>query len=258
MTETAGSAVRQDVYFEPELETLELGALRALQLERLKLVVARACERSTVYRELCRTASVKPDDIRVPRRYPPPALPRQDHAARRLSRGPAHLRPRRHRRGAQHLRDHRQAHAHLGVGARHGRLGDAQRALDPHGRPALGRPPAELLRPRAADERRPAVRRAARRRRRRARRHRPPRAAHRPHRRPGRHRHLHDPVLRPLPRRQGPRARHRPGARFQAPRRPLRRRALARVGPRAPRRHPRPRRLQRVRHGRVPRPRHGL
>jgi phenylacetate-coenzyme A ligase PaaK-like adenylate-forming protein len=58
MSGTADSAVRQEVYFEPELETLELGALRALQLERLKLVVARACERSAVYRELCDAAKV--------------------------------------------------------------------------------------------------------------------------------------------------------------------------------------------------------
>jgi phenylacetate-CoA ligase len=64
MTGTAGSAMRQDVYFEPELETLELDALRALQLERLKLVVARACAHSRVYRELCRAARVAPDDMR--------------------------------------------------------------------------------------------------------------------------------------------------------------------------------------------------
>ena len=74
---------------------------------------------------------------------------------------------------------------------------------DVDGRPAPGRPAAELLRLRAADERRPAVRRPARRHRRRARRHRPPGAAHRPHRRPRGHGDLHDAVLRPVPRRQG-------------------------------------------------------
>ena len=133
---------------------------------------------------------------------------------------------------------------------------NARSAVD--GRPAPRRPPAELLRLRAPDEHRPAVRRAARRHRRRAGRHRPSGAAHRPHRRPRRDRHLHDAVLRALPRRQGEGARHRPGHRVAAAHRPLRRRALARVGPRPPLRRPRRRRLQRVRHGRVPGTGHGV
>jgi phenylacetate-CoA ligase len=58
------AAVRRGAYFEPELETLAPDALRALQLERLKLVVARAYERSGVYRRLCDDTSVSPGDIR--------------------------------------------------------------------------------------------------------------------------------------------------------------------------------------------------
>jgi phenylacetate-CoA ligase len=65
MTSTVGGAVRHEVYFEPELETLEPGALRALQLERLRLAVARAHAGSAVYRELCQAAEVVPDDIRA-------------------------------------------------------------------------------------------------------------------------------------------------------------------------------------------------
>ena len=64
MTNTVGRAVRQDVYFEPAAETLEPGALQALQLERLKAQVALAWERSPVYRELCRAAGVEPEQIR--------------------------------------------------------------------------------------------------------------------------------------------------------------------------------------------------
>jgi phenylacetate-CoA ligase len=64
MTGTVDGAVGQRVHFEPELETLEPGALRALQLERLQRVVAAAHERSPVYRELCAAAGVAPGDIR--------------------------------------------------------------------------------------------------------------------------------------------------------------------------------------------------
>ncbi|MEI6449429.1 MAG: phenylacetate--CoA ligase [Actinomycetes bacterium] len=53
------------VYFDPRNETLAPGALRALQLERLQGVVAAACERSAVYREMCRAAGVAPADIRT-------------------------------------------------------------------------------------------------------------------------------------------------------------------------------------------------
>jgi phenylacetate-CoA ligase len=52
-------------YFDPENETLERGALRALQLERLQHMVATACERSSVYREMCRDAGVEAADIRT-------------------------------------------------------------------------------------------------------------------------------------------------------------------------------------------------
>ncbi|HEY5387540.1 MAG TPA: phenylacetate--CoA ligase, partial [Thermoleophilia bacterium] len=58
----SGAADR--VYFDPQSETLEPGALRALQLERLQQMVAAACERSVVYREMCREAGVEPADIR--------------------------------------------------------------------------------------------------------------------------------------------------------------------------------------------------
>jgi phenylacetate-CoA ligase len=50
--------------FDPENETLEPGALRALQLERLRNVVAVAYERSAVYGGMCREAGVEPGDIR--------------------------------------------------------------------------------------------------------------------------------------------------------------------------------------------------
>ena len=152
-------------------------------------------------------------DIQSAGRRPPPALHRQDDAARPLPGRPAHLRPGQHHRGAQHLRHDRQAHAHLGVAPGHGPLVRAQRAHHVDDRPAPRRPAAEHVRLRPADQRRPAVRRPARRHRRRARRHRPPGAAHRPDRRPRRDRHLHHAVLRAVPRREGAGARHRPDAR---------------------------------------------
>jgi phenylacetate-CoA ligase len=52
-------------YFDPENETLEPGALRALQLERLRHVVVAACERSAVYKAMCREAGVEPGDIKA-------------------------------------------------------------------------------------------------------------------------------------------------------------------------------------------------
>jgi phenylacetate-CoA ligase len=64
MTNVAGQAVQRDVFFEPAAETLEAGALRTLQLERLKAQVAAAWERSAVYRDLCREAGVEPAQIR--------------------------------------------------------------------------------------------------------------------------------------------------------------------------------------------------
>ena len=51
--------------FDPRNETLAPGALRALQLERLQQVVAAACERSAVYKGMCREAGVAPADIRT-------------------------------------------------------------------------------------------------------------------------------------------------------------------------------------------------
>jgi phenylacetate-CoA ligase len=52
-------------YFDRENETLERGALRALQLGRLQHMVATAIERSSVYREMCRSAGVEATDIRT-------------------------------------------------------------------------------------------------------------------------------------------------------------------------------------------------
>ncbi len=50
-------------YFDPADEMLEPGALRALQLERLRQVVSHAYARSAAYRELCHSAAVEPADI---------------------------------------------------------------------------------------------------------------------------------------------------------------------------------------------------
>jgi len=52
------------VCFEPELETLEHDALRALQLERLQAIVAHSCDASPAYREMCREAGIGPADIK--------------------------------------------------------------------------------------------------------------------------------------------------------------------------------------------------
>ncbi|MCX6363039.1 MAG: phenylacetate--CoA ligase [Actinobacteria bacterium] len=51
--------------FDPKHETLELGALRALQLERLRGMVTAAYERSAVYRRMCREAGAAPADMRT-------------------------------------------------------------------------------------------------------------------------------------------------------------------------------------------------
>jgi phenylacetate-CoA ligase len=56
-------AVDDRQYFDAAHETLEPGALRALQLESLRRVVAHAYERSAAYRDLCRAAGVAPGDI---------------------------------------------------------------------------------------------------------------------------------------------------------------------------------------------------
>ncbi len=62
---TPGCGTSQDrPYFDEANETLETSALRALQLERLQAVVARAAERSAAYREMLRGAGVEPGDIR--------------------------------------------------------------------------------------------------------------------------------------------------------------------------------------------------
>jgi len=50
--------------FQPELEMLEHGALRALQLERLQHVVTAAYDCSPAYKEMCREAGVEPADIK--------------------------------------------------------------------------------------------------------------------------------------------------------------------------------------------------
>ena len=61
--EVAASAP-DDTYFDPAAETLAVEALRALQLERLQAMVARAYDGSAVYRQLCDEAGVKPADVR--------------------------------------------------------------------------------------------------------------------------------------------------------------------------------------------------
>jgi len=60
---TLQTAAHERPYFDGAHETLEPGALRALQLERLRRVVARGYERSAAYRDLCRAAGVAPDDM---------------------------------------------------------------------------------------------------------------------------------------------------------------------------------------------------
>jgi phenylacetate-CoA ligase len=65
MSGTAQRTATERSFFEPELETLEPGALRALQLERLQAVVARAYAQSPVYRRLCADAGVAPGDLRT-------------------------------------------------------------------------------------------------------------------------------------------------------------------------------------------------
>jgi len=59
------AAADERPYFDPRNETLEPGALRALQLERLQAVVAHSYQASPVYRELCRGAAVEPADVRT-------------------------------------------------------------------------------------------------------------------------------------------------------------------------------------------------
>jgi phenylacetate-CoA ligase len=63
VTDAPRAVVDDRPYFDAAHETLEPGALRALQLERLQGVVAHAYERSDAYRDLCRAAGVAPDDI---------------------------------------------------------------------------------------------------------------------------------------------------------------------------------------------------
>jgi len=58
------AAAGERPYFDPQNETLEPGALRALQLERLRHVVATAYDRSAVYRSMCEDSGVAPADIR--------------------------------------------------------------------------------------------------------------------------------------------------------------------------------------------------
>ena len=242
-------------YFDPINETLEPEDLQDLQLERLQEVVAHSYANSAAYRALCEEAGVSPadikslDDIR--------RLPFIDKHTLR-DHYPAGLRT----CGLDNIIEVHSTSGTTGkptpiwvVPQGHGPLVRAQRADHVDDRPAPRRPAAEHVRLRPADQHRPAVRRAARRHRRRARRHRPPGAAHRPDRRPRRDRHLHHAVLRPVPRREGAGARHRPEQGHQAAHRPVRRRAVAGGRPRAPRRRHGRRRLQRVRHGRVPRAR---
>ncbi len=61
----AAASAPDDAYFDPAAETLEVEALRALQLERLQAMVARSYEGSAVYRQLCDDAGVSPADVRT-------------------------------------------------------------------------------------------------------------------------------------------------------------------------------------------------
>jgi phenylacetate-CoA ligase len=63
VTALTTDAARERPYFDEAHETLEPGALRALQLERLRLVVRRAATHSATYRDMLRAAGVEPDDI---------------------------------------------------------------------------------------------------------------------------------------------------------------------------------------------------
>ncbi len=65
MTAPTPDAARERPYFDEAHETLEPGALRALQLERLRLVVQRAAAHSATYRDMLRAAGVAPDDVRT-------------------------------------------------------------------------------------------------------------------------------------------------------------------------------------------------
>lgn len=64
----AGDPVRRAApsgCFQPQLETLPVDHLRALQLDRLQRVVTRSCERSAAYRAMCAEAGVEPRHIRT-------------------------------------------------------------------------------------------------------------------------------------------------------------------------------------------------
>ncbi len=66
MSAAAGAssgAAGDRAFFDPENETLEPGALRALQLERFQKVVAHSYANSAAYRGLCAEAGVEPADI---------------------------------------------------------------------------------------------------------------------------------------------------------------------------------------------------
>jgi phenylacetate-CoA ligase len=54
-----------DVYFERELETMERGRIEALQLERLKKILAHAYGNNPVYRKSFDAAGVRPADLKA-------------------------------------------------------------------------------------------------------------------------------------------------------------------------------------------------
>jgi phenylacetate-CoA ligase len=65
MTTPGSGAAPDRPYFDEANETLEAGALRALQFERLQAVVAHAHAHSAAYRDLCAATGVAPGDLRT-------------------------------------------------------------------------------------------------------------------------------------------------------------------------------------------------
>ena len=63
MRQAIGNTEELRTYFDSRAETLDVRALRELQLERLKSRVSTAYERSAAYRDLCRAAGVEPRHI---------------------------------------------------------------------------------------------------------------------------------------------------------------------------------------------------
>jgi len=65
MRDSTGSRLDTRPCLDPDVERLDVGALRELQLRKLKKMVARAYEHSPAYRALCRDAGVEPRHVKV-------------------------------------------------------------------------------------------------------------------------------------------------------------------------------------------------